>query len=199
MTMNFDYIQDAKPETEELKNLYASLYRDLEEAEAVYWSDLKKCAMLLRQVAEKVCHVYNSYYTVGYPEGNTLESYLCYTDDEENNVMVSRFLSVVRTEQRDRLEWIRVWGDECAQMDVSSEMSRENADKLYLNVKKMMVYILDVTREMCEKIDHMEELDGWIFEEDLLPGYLSEEERKKQEKKQDKENKKSIFSFLRKK
>ena len=50
--------------------------------------------------------------------------------------MVSRFLSVVRKEQRDRLEWLRVWGDECVFMEENPDQIRHNADKLYLNVKK---------------------------------------------------------------
>ena len=45
-----------------------------------------------------------------FPESATLEEYLCYTGDDDHNAMVSRFLSVVRKEQRDRLEWLRVWG-----------------------------------------------------------------------------------------
>ena len=50
--------------------------------------------------------------------------------------MVSRFLSVVRKEQRDRLEWLRVWGEECDIMEENPDQIRHNADNLYLNVKK---------------------------------------------------------------
>lgn len=90
--------------------------------------------------------------------------------------MVSRFLSVVRKEQRDRLEWLRVWGDECVFMEENPDQIRHNADKLYLNVKKMMVYMMEVTKEMCTRIDHMENLQGRSFADDILPGYQSEEE-----------------------
>lgn len=151
---------------------------------------------MLRQVTEKICHVYNSFYQVGFPDTTLLEEYLCYTDDEEHNVMVSRFLSVVRPEQRDRLEWLRVWGDECAR--IAPKELEENTDKLYLNVKKMMVYMLDATREMCEKIDHLPELEDWIFEEDILPGYVSEDERRRQEKQRRRENRKSRLQIFKK-
>ena len=64
--------------------------------------------------------------------------------------MVSRFLSVVRKEQRDRLEWLRVWGDECVFMEENPDQIRHNADKLYLNVKKMMVYMMEVFKFVPE-------------------------------------------------
>ena len=111
-----------------------------------------------------------------FPESATLEEYLCYTGDDDHNAMVSRFLSVVRKEQRDRLEWLRVWGDECVFMEENPDQIRHNADKLYLNVKKMMVYMMEATKEMCTRIDHMENLQGRSFADDILPGYQSEEE-----------------------
>ena len=80
--------------------------------------------------------IYNGYYEIHFPESATLEDYLCYTGDDDHNAMVSRFLSVVRKEQRDRLEWLRVWGDECVFMEENPDQIRHNADKLYLNVKK---------------------------------------------------------------
>ena len=33
----------------------------------------------------------NDYYEIGFPEGTLLEEFLCYTDKEEHNVLVSRF------------------------------------------------------------------------------------------------------------
>lgn len=185
--MNFDYIKDAEPETEELKNLYASLYKKLETAENTYWSKPQKCGMALRRAAENICHIYNSYYKIGFPESVPLEDYLCYTSNEEHNVMVSRFLSVVRTEQRDRLEWLRVWGDECIFMDENPEELQKNPDKIYINAKKMMVHMLMVTREMCEKIDGMKGIEDRGFEEAELPGYLSPAESENGEKEGKKE------------
>ena len=97
--------------------------------------------------------------------------------------MVSRFLSVVRKEQRDRLEWLRVWGDECVFMEENPDQIRHNADKLYLNVKKMMVYMMEATKEMCTRIDHMENLQ-------------SEEELEALEEQRQKEQRKSFWSSL---
>ena len=66
-----------------------------------------------------------------------------------------------------------------------------NADKLYLNVKKMMVYMMEATKEMCTRIDHMENLQGRSFADDILPGYQSEEELEALEEQRQKEQRKS--------
>ena len=174
--MNFDYIKEAEPSTDDLRQLYDSLYQNLEKAEELYWTKPQRCGMMLRKATEKICRIYNGYYEINFPESATLEEYLCYTGDDDHNAMVSRFLSVVRKEQRDRLEWLRVWGDECVFMEENPDQIRHNADKLYLNVKKMMVYMMEATKEMCTRIDHMENLQGRSFADDILPGYQSEEE-----------------------
>ena len=174
--MNFDYIKEAEPSTDDLRQLYDSLYQNLEKAEELYWTKPQRCGMMLRRATEKICRIYNGYYEIHFPESATLEDYLCYTGDDDHNAMVSRFLSVVRKEQRDRLEWLRVWGDECVFMEENPDQIRHNADKLYLNVKKMMVYMMEATKEMCLRIDHMENLQGRSFADDILPGYQSEEE-----------------------
>lgn len=197
--MNFDYIQDAEPKTEELKNLYAALYHEIERAEEIYWSKPQKCGSVLQKATEKICQIYNAYYEIGYPASATLEEYLCYTNDTNHNVMVSKFLSAVRQEQRDRLEWLRVWGDECVFWDENPMEIQKNEDKLYVTVKKMMIYMLDATREMCKKLNNMTDLEDWIFEDDVLPGYMTEEEHQRQEKQQKKEKKKSRNPFFRKK
>lgn len=193
--MNFDYLKDAEPNTEELKNLYEALYSHLEKAEEVYWSKPQKCGMLLRKAAGEICRIYNTYYDIGFPESATLEDYLCYTKEDAHNVMVSRFLSVIRKEQRDHLEWLRVWGDECIFLEENPDEIRHESDKLYLNVKKMMVSMLIVTKEMCQKLNHMENLEQYVFEDTILPGYQTEEEieqmeeeKKLQEKKQKKKS-----------
>ena len=174
--MNFDYIKEAEPSTDDLRQLYDSLYQNLEKAEELYWTKPQRCGMMLRRATEKICRIYNGYYEIHFPESATLEDYLCYTGDDDHNAMVSRFLSVVRKEQRDRLEWLRVWGDECVFMEENPDQIRHNADKLYLNVKKMMVYMMEATKEMCTRIDHMENLQGRSYADDILPGFQSEEE-----------------------
>ena len=171
--MNFDYIKEAEPSTDDLRQLYDSLYQNLEKAEELYWTKPQRCGMMLRRATEKICRIYN-----------------------DHNAMGSRFLSVVRKEQRDRLEWLRVWGDECVFMEENPDQIRHNADKLYLNVKKMMVYMMEATKEMCTRIDHMENLQGRSFADDILPGYQSEEELEALEEQRQKEQRKSFWSSL---
>ena len=120
--MNFDYIKEAEPSTDDLRQLYDSLYQNLEKAEELYWTKPQRCGMMLRRATEKICRIYNGYYEIHFPESATLEDYLCYTGDDDHNAMVSRFLSVVRKEQRDRLEWLRVWGDECVFMEENPDI-----------------------------------------------------------------------------
>ena len=194
--MNFDYIKEAEPSTDDLRQLYDSLYQNLEKAEELYWTKPQRCGMMLRKATEKICRIYNGYYEINFPESATLEEYLCYTGDDDHTAMVSRFLSVVRKEQRDRLEWLRVWGDECVFMEENPDQIRHNADKLYLNVKKMMVYMMEATKEMCTRIDHMENLQGRSFADDILPGYQSEEELEALEEQRQKEQRKSFWSSL---
>lgn len=196
--MNFDYIRKAETEAGELKRQYASLSEKLEAAEAAYWSEPQKCGRILRRAAEIICHIYNYYYEIGFSETDSLEEYLCYTDNDEHNGMVSRFLSVIRGEQRDRMEWLRVWGDECIFMDENPEELQKNPDKLYLNVKKMMVQMVIVTQEMCVRLNHMKGLENCTFDESILPGYEEERERINREGREEQKRQKDIFRFLKK-
>ena len=81
-------------------------------------------------------------------------------------------------------------------MEENPDQIRHNADKLYLNVKKMMVYMMEATKEMCLRIDHMENLQGRSFADDILPGYQSEEELEALEEQRQKEQRKSFWSSL---
>ena len=60
--------------------------------------------------------------------------------------------------------------------------------------------MLNVTREMCEKIDHMEQLKKTTFDDTVLPGYQSEEELEEllwqQEEEARKERRKNFFARL---
>ena len=67
----------------------------------------EQSGILFRKTAERICRFYNDYYEIGFPEGTLLEEFLCYTDKEEHNVLVSRFFSTVK-DQRDRLNKLRV-------------------------------------------------------------------------------------------
>ena len=88
--MNFDYIKEAEPSTDDLRQLYDSLYQNLEKAEELYWTKPQRCGMMLRKATEKICRIYNGYYEINFPESATLEEYLCYTGDDDHNAMVSR-------------------------------------------------------------------------------------------------------------
>ena len=81
-------------------------------------------------------------------------------------------------------------------MEENPDQIRHNAVKLYLNVKKMMVYMMEATIEMCLRIDHMENLQGRSFADDILPGYQSEEELEALEEQRQKEQRKSFWSSL---
>lgn len=111
--MNFEFIRECRLESDELQAMYDNVLQELERAEHYYWRKPQECGIILRQTTERICRIYNTYYQIGYPQNASLEEFLCYTDENEHNVMVSRFLSVVRKEQRDRLNKLRVLGDDC--------------------------------------------------------------------------------------
>lgn len=73
--MNFDYIKEAEPSTDDLRQLYDSLYQNLEKAEELYWTKPQRCGMMLRRATEKICRIYNGYYEIHFPESATLEDY----------------------------------------------------------------------------------------------------------------------------
>ena len=81
-------------------------------------------------------------------------------------------------------------------MEENPDQLRHNAAKLYLNVKKMLVYMMEATNEMCTRIDHMENLQGRSFADDILPDYQSEEELEALEEQRQKEQRKSFWSSL---
>ena len=125
--------------------MYDNVLQELERAEHYYWRKPQECGIILRQTTERICRIYNTYYQIGYPQNASLEEFLCYTDENEHNVMVSRFLSVVRKEQRDRL------------------------NKLGQNARHMMETMMEVTKDMCEKINKRDDVFDEFFLEEALP------------------------------
>ncbi len=111
--MNFDFLKECQSGTEELCGLLDAVRQDLEEAEQCYFRSPRESGIFLRRAAEKICLIYNAYYELGFPAETSLEGFLCYTGEEAHNAAVSRFLSAVRKEQRDRLNKLRVLGDDC--------------------------------------------------------------------------------------
>lgn len=167
--MNFGFLRECRLEEPELQRLYESIATELERAEQRYWDKPEKCGMMLRAVAEKICRIYNIYYEIGCPMTYSLEEFLCYTDNETHNAMVSRFLSAVRKEQRDRLNKLRVLGDDCIWGESAPDRGMIYEDRMARNAKQMMETMMELVKEMCEKINKCENLQGVVFVEPDRP------------------------------
>lgn len=190
--MNFDFLKECKMESPALQEMYESLSQKLEQAEWSYRSNPRESGMLLRDAAEDICRIYNAHYAVGFAEGTALEQFLCYTDDEAHNAMVSRFLSVVRKEQRDLLNKLRVLGDDCVLGQQANGRGMAFEDRMSQNVKRMMEAMMGATKDMCKKINKREDLYDEVFLEEALPEPVREEVTESG----DETGKKSLFSRL---
>lgn len=177
--MNFEFLKECRLESPEIQTMYEVLSRNLEKAEWCYWEKPRECGMLLRESAEQICRIYNTYYDAGFPGETALEEFLCYTDDDAHNVMVSRFLSVVRKEQRDRLTKLRVLGDDCVLGEAGPDQGMSFEDRMSQNAKRMMETMMDVTKDMCEKINKRDDVSDEFFYEEALP--VSREQAKQTE------------------
>lgn len=167
--MNFDFLKECKLESPELQGMYDTISAELEKAEWKYWRNPQECGVILRGVAEKICRVYNLYYEIGCPKMYSLEEFLCYTDDEAHNALVSRFLSTVRKEQRDRLNKLRMLGDDCIWGENAPDRGMSFDDRMAQNAKKMMETVMEVLKEMCEKINKRDDVYDEFFLEIGLP------------------------------
>lgn len=167
--MNFDFLKECRMESPELQEMYDTISAELEKAEWKYWRAPQECGVILRGVAEKICRVYNLYYDIGCPKMYSLEEFLCYTEDEAHNALVSRFLSTVRKEQRDRLNKLRVLGDDCIWGEDAPDQGMTFDDRMSQNAKKMMETVMEVLKEMCEKINKRDDVYDEVFLEIGLP------------------------------
>lgn len=163
--MNFDFLRECSPDEPELQKLYEQIAMELERAEDRYWDKPEECGMILRGVAEKICRIYNIYYEIGCPGTYSLEEFLCYTDNETHNAMVSRFLSAVRKEQRDRLNKLRVLGDDCIWGENAPDRGMTYEDRMSQNARRMMETMMELLREMCGRINKREGLQEMVFVE----------------------------------
>lgn len=163
--MNFEFLRECRPEEPELQRLYEQIAAELEQAEHRYWDKPEQCGMILRGVAEKICRIYNMYYEIGCPMTYSLEEFLCYTDEETHNAMVSRFLSAVRKEQRDRLNKLRVLGDDCIWGEDAPDRGMTYEDRMAQNARRMMETMMELLREMCGRINKREDLQEMVFVE----------------------------------
>ena len=167
--MNFEFLKECKSESEELQQMYGAVSAELEKAEWSYFRKPQECGIILRGTAEKVCRIYNLHYQIGFAKETSLEDFLCYTDNETHNAMVSRFLSVVRKEQRDRLNKLRVLGDDCIWEEDAKDYGMSFEERMSLNVRCMMETMMETLKDMCEKINKRDDVADKIFMEDALP------------------------------
>lgn len=197
--MNFDFLKTCGTEDGVLREMYDSASGKLEQAEWKYWRNPQECGILLRETAEQVCRIYNYYYQVGYPEGASLEEYLCYTDDDTHNAKVSLFLSVLRKEQRDRLNKLRVYGDDCALGHEAPDQGMAFEDRMAQNARRMMETMTEVLKDMCRRIDKRTDMADERFSEERLPeSYESVFGAEPNEEKKEAPEKSWLAKFLRK-
>lgn len=196
--MNFDFLKECRLESPELQELYNTISAELDAAEWKYWRDPQECGVVLHGVAEKICRVYNSYYEIGCPKTYSLEEFLCYTNDEAHNALVSRFLSTVRKEQRDRLNKLRVLGDDCIRGEDAPDQGMSFDDRMSQNARKMMETVMEVLGEMCQKINKRDDVCDKVFLETGLPEKKEDILAKKEEQAEPAE-KKSRYKILQEK
>ena len=172
--MNFDFIKECSIEDETLRTMYGMIVEQLEAAEWKYYREPQQCGIILRGTAELICKVYNYYYDAGYPENATLEEFLCYTDEDAHNARVSCFLSVLRSEQRARPNKLRVYGDDCILGKEGPDQGMTFEDRMAKNARHMMEIMMEVTKDMCERINKRDDVfDEFFLEEGLPESYES--------------------------
>lgn len=196
--MNFDFMMECEIKDPKIKAAYDEIYKELVDAEAHYWKEPQQSGILFRKTAERICRFYNDYYEIGFPEGTLLEEFLCYTDKEEHNVLVSRFFSMVK-DQRDRLNKLRVLGDDCIWGEEGPDRGMEFCDRMAQDAEKMADAMMEVIKDMCRHFNGRTDVDDRLFYIDWVPDYSEEERFPKKE--EVKKRRLSIFSrfFWRKK
>lgn len=190
--MNFDFLKECQSGTEELCGLLDAVRQDLEAAEQCYFQSPRESGVFLRRAAEKICAIYNTYYELGFPAETSLEGFLCYTGEEAHNAAVSRFLSAVRKEQRDRLNKLRVLGDDCMGGEAAPDRGMALSDRMAQNARRMMETVMEVLKELCQKVYKRETAADIFFSEERMSG--GEAGHVKTE---DKQEPQGLFGFLR--
>ena len=168
--MNFDFLKECQSGTEELGGLLDAVRQDLEAAEQCYFRSPRESGIFLRRAAEKICLIYNAYYELGFPAETSLEGFLCYTGEETHNVAVSRFLSAVRKEQRDRLNKLRVLGDDCIGGEAMPDRGMALPDRMAQNARRMMETVMEVLKELCQRVYKREAAADIFFSEERIHG-----------------------------
>lgn len=197
--MNFSFLRECGSENPELCKCYSLISEKLVVAENIYWENPQQCGIVLREAAEEICRFYNRYYEVGFQEETKLERFLCYTDEDEHNAMVSRFLSVARREQRDRLIKLRVLGDDCILGTEAPDQGMSFEDRMSQNAKRMMDTMMETIKEMVHRVEGRNDFSGLKFLEEELPGekpVIVEETELQETKNQTLEKKPGLFGKL---
>lgn len=168
--MNFEFWKECKNQDQKIQQYYDHIANVLIEAENCYWAKPVECALLLQKAARDICQVYNYFFELGFPEEAELTELLCYSGDDAHDKKVSKFLCAVSDDQRNQLNLIRAMGEECVFLGAELKASVAQDDKLYLNVKKMMIAMLDCLKHLLLAIEGRTDVEALIFEEDEVPG-----------------------------
>lgn len=168
--MNFEFWKECKSQHERFRPYYEKMSDLLMEAENCYWESPVKCSQLLQIAAKEICQVYNHFFELDFAEEASLTEMLCYSGDDEHDKKVSKFLCAVSDQQRNQLNQIRVLGEECVFLEANPEHRDAQADKLYLNVKKMMIAMMDCLKHLLLLVEERVDEDELEFDEDKVPG-----------------------------
>jgi hypothetical protein len=174
--MNFDFLEECEVTDATLQKLYQSLSEKLKKAENLYHTNPQQSGIFLREAAELICRIYNAYYEIGFAADTSLEEFLCYTDSDAHNANVSRFLSAVRKEQRDRLNRLRTLGDDCIWGDAAPSQGMTLQDRMSQNARRMMETMMACLKVMCQSINGRTDLNELTFCDNILPGYIEPED-----------------------
>ncbi len=168
--MNFEFWNECKSQDEQVQQHYDKMSKFLTAAEQDYWQKPVRCAMQLEKAAREICLVYNHVYELEFSEEAGLPDMLCYSGDDVHDAKVSKFLCAVSDEQRNQLNQIRALGEECIFLEENPQHRDAQDDKLYLNVKKMMIAMMNCLEHLLLAVERRTDFEHLEFDEDEVPG-----------------------------
>ncbi|MGN0350727.1 MAG: hypothetical protein ACI4ES_03670 [Roseburia sp.] len=168
--MNFEFWKECKSQDEKIQQYYQKMAKILIDAENCYWAKPVECSMLLQGAAKDICQIYNHFFELEFPENAGLSELLCYNGNDIHDGKVSKFLCAVSDDQRNQLNLIRALGEECVFLDANPDHRDAQDDKLYLNVKKMMIAMMDCLKYLLIAVEGRTDVEALVFDEDEVPG-----------------------------
>lgn len=171
--MNFTFLMECEDSDPGVTGAYREIGKILEEAENCYWDKPRESGILFRKATEQICRLYNIRFHIGFPENASLADFLCYTEEQEHNVLVSCFLSTVRKEQRDRLNKLRLIGDDCVLGDAAPDRGMKPGEQIRQDTEHMAMMMMPTVREVCARISGRTDLGCGMFRPEILPGYVA--------------------------